>query len=134
MVALQFDLVFDLLLMVYIALGLPVQRSKRVAWTVLSLMILSMISFSMGWSTTFMSAQYCADIFLKYPPCQSAYLFIAVFDLLHAFVRCRDKCAFIVAARSLADHPCFMLYAVHLCIDVCSISGLGRRSRASRLA
>ena len=114
MAALHFDLVFDLWLMVYIAEGLPVQRSKRAIWAVLPLFILSLTSFVMGWSTTFMSAQYCADIFLKYPPCQSAYLFIAVFDLLHAFVRCRDKCAFIVAAKSLADHPCFLLYTCAL--------------------
>ena len=114
MTALHFDLVLDLSLMVYIAMGMPVQGSKWVAWTVLALLILSLTSFTMGWSRTFMSAQYCADIFLNYPPCQLDYLFIAASDLLHAFVRCRDMCAFIVAARSTADHPCILLYTCAL--------------------
>ncbi len=109
--ALPFGLVLDLSLMVCIASGMHVQRSKRVAWAVLSLMILSLIVFSMGWSTTFMSAQYCADISLKYPPCHLAYLLFAAYDLLHALVRFFGETSAIlfVAARSLADHPLLML-------------------------
>ena len=87
MFTLPFDLVLNLSQMVYIAMGMPMQRSKRVEWTVLSLLILSLTSFSMGRSTTFLSAQHCADIFPRYPPCQLAFLFIAVIELLHACVR-----------------------------------------------
>ncbi len=60
MITLPFDLVIDLLQMVYIAMGMHRQRSKRVEWAVLSLLILSLTYFSMGRSTTFLSAQYCA--------------------------------------------------------------------------
>ena len=87
MITLPLDLVIDLSQMVYIAMGMHMQRSKRVEWAVLSLLILSLTSFSMGRSTTFLSAQYCADIFPRYPPCQLAFLFIAVIELLHACVR-----------------------------------------------
>jgi len=87
MITLPFDLVIDLLQMVYIAMGMHRQRSKRVEWAVLSLLILSLTYFSMGRSTTFLSAQHCADIFPRYPPCQLAFLFIAVIELLHACVR-----------------------------------------------
>ena len=115
-IALPFGLVLDLSLMVCIAMGMPVRRSKRVAWAVLTLLILSLISFALGWSTTFMSAQYCADISLKYPPCHLAYLCFAVFDLLHAFVRLLGETSALlfVAARNLADHPIRMLYTCAL--------------------
>ena len=87
MFTLPFELVLNLSQLVYIAMGMPMQRSKRVKWAVLSLLILSLTSFSMGRSTTFLSAQYCAVIFPRYPPCQLAFLFIAVIELLHACVR-----------------------------------------------
>ena len=61
MITLPFDLVLDLLQMVCIAMGMPVPWSKRVIRAVLSL-ISCLTFFSMGRSTTFMSAQYCADL------------------------------------------------------------------------
>ena len=63
MIALHFDLVFDLLHSV----GTASAKEQASQWAVLPLFILSLTSFVMGRSTTFMSAQYCADKFLKLP-------------------------------------------------------------------
>ncbi len=110
MITLPFVLVLDLSQMVYIAMGMPVQRSKRVEWAVLSLLILSLTSFSMGRSTTFLSAQHCADIFPRYPPCQLAFLFIAVIELLHACVRWTSALSSLLREALQTTHsPCCTL-------------------------
>ena len=86
------------------------QRSKRVEWAVLSLLILSLTSFSMGRSTTFLSAQHCADIFPRYPPCQLAFLFIAVIELLHACVRWTSaRSSLLREALQTTHSPCCTL-------------------------
>ena len=59
MITLPFDLVIDLLQMVYIAMGMHMQRSKRVEWAVLSLLNLSLIFFYGSVNNILVSTALC---------------------------------------------------------------------------